>query len=221
MDKDLNRYILPDFDFADFETNMFVVDIGCGSGGQLKKLQARGCRAIGIDPDRSRVNACTQRGVSAIEGQAEKLPFANATFDGVICKSIIPYTRPPAAFREIQRILKPGAVGQFCYMSSGFYLRYLLLGPDHWLRHRFYGLRTLINTWFFTVTNRALPGLFGDTTYQSHRQLRRYYKENGFTLVRETPSRRFAGLPVFIYHTVRRDSTPWDASRNAEPQSNP
>jgi ubiquinone/menaquinone biosynthesis C-methylase UbiE len=211
MDKYLYRYILSDFSFAAFEPNMLVIDIGCGNGAQLKKLESRGCRAIGVDPDRNRVNTCTQRGVSAIEGHAEKLPFANATFDGVICKGVIPFTRPPAAFREIQRILKPGAVGQFCYLSSGFYLRYLLLGPDRWLRHRVYGLRALINTWFFEVTNRALPGLFGDTIYQSQRQLRRYYKESGFTLLRETPSRRFAGLPVFIYHTVRRDSIPCGA----------
>ncbi|MFY9561425.1 MAG: class I SAM-dependent methyltransferase [Terriglobales bacterium] len=207
MDKYLNLYSLSDYIFTTFDRDMVVLDVGCAKGKQLEKLRARGCRAIGIEPDRNRVNICKQRGVSAIVGQAEMLPFANATFDGIICKGVIPFTAPAAAFREIARVLKPGAVAQFCYLSSGFYLRYLLLGPDGWLRHRLYGLRTLINTWFFAVTNRVLPGFFGDTTYQSQSQLRRYYKEYGFTLLRETPSRRFAGLPVFIYHTVRRNTS--------------
>jgi len=209
MDKYLHRYILPDYNFATFERDMLVLDVGCGKGRQLERLRDRGCRGIGIEPDCNRVNICKERGVSAMVGRAEKLPFENATFDGVICKGVISFTEPAAAFREIARVLKPGAVAQFCYLSSGFYLRYLLLGSDGWVRHRLYGLRTLVNTRFSAATNRVLPGLFGDTLYQSQSQLRRYYKEYGFTLLQETPSRRFARLPVFIYHTLRRNSSPY------------
>jgi ubiquinone/menaquinone biosynthesis C-methylase UbiE len=209
MDKSINLYSLADYDFAAFDRGMLVLDVGCAKGNQLEKLKARGCRGIGIEPNQDRVNICGQRGLSAIVGQAEKLPFANATFDGVICKGVIPFTAPEKAFREIARVLKGGGIAQFCYLSSGFYLRYLVLGPDRWLRHRLYGLRTLINTWFFAATNRVLPGFFGDTTYQSQSLLQRYYKQCGLTLLQETPSKRFAGLPVFIYHTVRRSVTPY------------
>ena len=209
MDKSINRYSLAGYNFAAFDHGMLVLDVGCAKGNQLEKLKARGCRGIGIEPNQGRVNICGQRGLSAIVGQAERLPFANATFDGVICKGVIPFTAPKKAFREIARVLKGGGVAQFCYLGSGFYLRYLFLGPDGWLRHRLYGLRTLINTWFFAATNRVLPGFFGDTTYQSQSQLRRYYKECGLTLLLETPSKTFAGLPVFIYHAVRRDVSPY------------
>ncbi|MBZ5667746.1 MAG: class I SAM-dependent methyltransferase [Acidobacteriia bacterium] len=208
MDKYLDLYRVPDYDFATFDRDMMVLDVGCGNGAQLEKLKARGCRAIGIEPDGNRVDACKERGISAMVGRAEKLPFEDATFDGVICKGVIPYTAPAAAFHEIARVLKPGAVAQFCYLSGGFYLRYLLLGPDRWLRYRLYGLRTLLNTWFFMATNRVLPGFLGDTIYQSQSQLRRYYKEYNFTLVQETPSKKFMGLPVFIYHTVRKNTSP-------------
>jgi ubiquinone/menaquinone biosynthesis C-methylase UbiE len=208
MDKYIDLYRLPDYNFATFDRSMMVLDVGCGNGAQLEKLKARGCRPIGIEPDRNRVNNCTQRGVSAMVGCAEKLPFEDSTFDGVICKGVMPFTAQGAAFREIGRVLKPGAVAQFCYLSSGFYLRYLLLGPDRGLRYRLYGLRTLLNTWLFMATNRVLPGFLGDTIYQSQGQLRRYYKKYHFTLVRETPSKKFAGLPVFIYHAVRRMTFP-------------
>ena len=212
MDTLIDLYRLPDYNFANFDRGMMVLDVGCGNGAQLEKLKARGCHEIGIDPNGTRVNACLQRGVSAMVGCAEKLPFEDASFDGVICKGVMGFTAPKAAFREIMRILKPGAIAQFCYLSSGFYLRYLVLGPDLWFRFRFYGLRTLLNTWFFMATNRVLPGFLGNTIYQSRSQLRRYYKECNFTLMKDTPSKRFLGLPVFIYHTVRKNGTPSLAS---------
>jgi ubiquinone/menaquinone biosynthesis C-methylase UbiE len=209
MDKYLRCYTLPNYNFATFDKDMVVLDVGCGNGKQLEELKVRGCRAIGIEPDANRVHICNERGLSAIVGRAEKLPFANATFDGVICKGVIPYTAPAAAFHEIARVLKPGAVAQFCYLGSGFYFRYLLLGSGGWLRRRLYGLRTIINTGFFEATNRVLPGFFGDTTYQSQSRVRRYYKQYGFTLLQETPSSRFAGLPVFLYHTLRKSVSPY------------
>ncbi|MGB8010147.1 MAG: class I SAM-dependent methyltransferase [Terriglobales bacterium] len=205
MDKRIDLYRLPDYNFATFDRDLLVLDVGCGKGAQLGKLEACGCRAIGIDSDPLLVKLCGQRGVHATLGHAEQLPFEDATFDGVICKSVIPYTAPAAAFREIARVLKPGAVAQFCYMGSGYYLRYLLLGPEFWMRYRVYGLRVLVNTWFLLATKHVLPGFLGDTTYQSQSQVRCYYKEYGLTLLQETPSRRFLGLPVFLYHKVRKD----------------
>jgi ubiquinone/menaquinone biosynthesis C-methylase UbiE len=206
VDKYLDLYRISNYTFASFEHDMMVLDVGCGNGGQLEKLKARGCQAIGIDPNSNRVEACLERGLFAVQGHAEHLPFEDASFDGVICKGVMGYTVPTAAFREIRRVLKPEAIAQFCYLGSGFYLRYLLLGPDLWFRFRLYGLRTLINTWVFKAINRVLPGFLGNTIYYSQGMLERYYKDCNFTLLQETPSKKFLGLPVFIYHTIRRDA---------------
>ncbi|MBZ5550321.1 MAG: class I SAM-dependent methyltransferase [Acidobacteriia bacterium] len=219
MDKHIHIYTLPDYDFAAFDRNMLVLDVGCGNGKQLENLKSRGCQAIGVDPNRDRVSACVARGLSAVTGRAEELPFPTATFDGVICKGVIPYAEPARAFREISRVLKPGAIARFCYLSSGFYLRCLLLGPDHWFWCRLYGLRTLINTWLFATTGGILPQFLGDTTYQWNNQLNRIYREYGFAVLRVTPSPRFAGLPVFIYHELQRNGTAPASSTKLDPKS--
>lgn len=200
---DVNRYALLDYDFATFSPGMRVVDIGCGKGRQLQKLVGRGCRATGVEPNQERLRTCAEMGLEALPGHAEHLPFPDATFDGAICKGVIPFTAEPLAFQEVARVLKPAGIAQFCYLGAGFYLRMMLLGSGGRLKQRAYGLRVFINTWLFALTGRVLPGYWGDTLYQSRRRLRKYYIENRFTLLRETPSKKFLGLPVFIYHAFQ------------------
>ena len=143
-----------------------------------------------------------QLGLHVVTGHAEHLPIENGVCDGVICKGVIPFTEERTAFREIARILKPGGIAHLWYLGSGFYLRLLVMGSGGWLKQRFYGLRTIINTWIFAVPGHVLPGDWGDTVYQSRSRLSRYYLENRFAFRDETPSKTFLGLPVFIYHIV-------------------
>src|SRR5437868_12173782 len=192
---DMTPYILGDYDFATFAPDMRVVDIGCGNGQQVQKLLQRGCRAIGIEPNRERLQRCVDLGLQVVAAHAEQLPLAGKTFDGVICKVVIPLTVETRALREIARILKPDGIAQISYQGAGYYLRLLILGSGGWLKQRVYGLRTLINTWLFVLSGRVLPGFWGDTLYQSHRRLRRYYAENRLILTRETPSKTFLRLP--------------------------
>jgi SAM-dependent methyltransferase len=199
----INLYALLDYNFADFQPGMRVLDIGCGKGGQLNKLTSRGCHAVGLDPNQERLRLCTDAGLEVVTGHAEELPFPDASFDGVICKGVIPYTIEPVAFREIARVLKPGGRAQLVYLAAGFYLRLLMLGQGGRVKQRVYGLKTFLNTWLYALTGGILPGHWGDTVYQSRRRLRKYYKENRFRLLRETPSKTFFGLPVFIYHAIQ------------------
>lgn len=200
---DMTLYILGDYDFVTFAPGMRVVDIGCGNGRQLQQLRERGCRAIGLELSYERLRGCAERGLQVVAAQAEQLPLAGATFDGVICKAVIPLTVESIALREIARILKPDGIARFCYQGAGFYLRLLILGSGGKLKQRVYGLRTLINTWLFALTGWVLPGYWGDTLYQSRCRLHEYYSENRLTLIRESPSKTFLRLPVFIYHVVQ------------------
>jgi len=202
---DINRFALLDYNFAAFEPGALVLDVGCGKGGQLLKLLGRRCQAVGLDPNIERVRICVGLGLKVAVGEAEHLPFHEASFDGVICKGVIPYTSESVAFREIARVLKPGGIAQIVYLSSGFYLRLFLLGQGGRIKQRIYGLRTLLNTWLFALTGRILPGVWGNTIYQSRRRLRKYYAGNRLTLVCETPSKCFFGLPVFLYHTLQSE----------------
>lgn len=196
----LNAYILG-YDFTEFTPGMKVLDIGCGNGRQLQKLVGRGCYAVGVEVDAEKVRKCRELGLDVSQGEAERLPFPNASFDGVICKGVIPFTVEPLAFQEITRILKPGGTAQFCYLGAGYYLQVLLLGA--WHASRIYGLRTIINTWLFVLTHLVMPGFLGDTLYQSRKRLKKYYALNRLTLLHDTPAKEFFGFPVIIYHLVQ------------------
>jgi len=51
---------------------------------------------------------------------------------------------------------------------------------------------------------RRLPGRLGNTLYQSSARLSQYYVANGLEVERETASQTFLGMPVFIYHRLRK-----------------
>jgi SAM-dependent methyltransferase len=195
-------YFAVDFVFADFPPGARVLDIGFGGGGQMRKLQALGCRPVGIEYDHSLALQGRTQGLAVCRAQAEQLPIATASLDGLICKVVIPYTDEAAAVAEMARVLRPGAVARISYHGLGYSLRYLLTDPD-WKR-RLYGARVLVNTAVYRLTGRRLPGFWGDTVNQSSRRLQQYYRRTGLELVAEHPSPQFAGAPVFIYHTVRR-----------------
>jgi SAM-dependent methyltransferase len=185
------HYVLPQA--FNFPPSAVVLDVGCATGKQL--AQAPGKLKIGIEPDMACASECRDRGFPVARAVAEHLPFASDSFDGIICKSVLCLTLEDKAMREIARVLKRDSRCYLANNSSGYYFRYLLIGS--W-KERLYGLRVLLNTWWWIMTKRPLPGFVGDTIYQSHRRLRRYFKANGLKIVSEQ-EKRFLGLPVFIY----------------------
>src|SRR5215204_1754444 len=195
-------YIDQEFVFADFPAGSRVLDIGFGTGEQMRRIGARGCRSVGLEIDPGLARNGRLAGLSVCRAQAEHLPFATAGMDGVVCKVVIPYTDEEKAVSEIARVLRPGGIARVSYHGSGYFLRYLI-ADSNW-RRRVYGLRTIVNTFFYGLTGLRLSGFWGDTLYQSERRLRRYYAAHGLELVDARPSPGFAGAPVFIYHVLRR-----------------
>jgi SAM-dependent methyltransferase len=197
-----DRYISPDYDFADFPAGSRVLDVGFGGGEEMRAVLRRGCQVFGIEYDEALAVRGRAGGLAVCRASAEQLPFASGSFDGLMCKVVIPYTDEAKAIAEIARVLRRGGVGHVAYHGLGYSWRYLFTEPD-WKR-RLYGVRTIVNTHVYRVTGRRLPGFWGDTVYQAPRPLSHYYRRAGLELVEAHLSPRFAGAPVFIYHTVRR-----------------
>ena len=191
---DFHPYLLPQA--RDFADSASVLDVGCGTGQQLVEVSGR--LKIGVEPDVDCARQAQDRGISVIRAQAEHLPFAANTFNGIICKVVISLTLEDQTVREIGRVIKPNGKAYLACEGSGYYLRCLLLGSA---KTRLYGLRTLINTWWWVVTHRRLPGFVGDTIYQSRRRLRHYFKSNQLEIVSER-QKRFLGFPVFLYSEI-------------------
>jgi ubiquinone/menaquinone biosynthesis C-methylase UbiE len=94
-----------------------VLDVACGPGFLTMTFAARCARATGFDAtdaflDLARAEA-VRRGLANIEfrsGDAESLPFADATFDVVSCRAAFHhFPRPERVLAEMRRVARPGA----------------------------------------------------------------------------------------------------------------
>ncbi len=197
-----SRYILHDYSFSDFAAGSRVVDVGCGPGAQLEETVGRGCRAVGVELNHGSLVACKNRGLTVVQARAEALPIRTGTLDGLICKVMLSYTDEARALSEFARTLKPRGTAYVAYHGIGFYVRYLVAGSGWKLR--FYGLRSIVNTWFYAVLGWRLPGFLGDTLYQNRGRLRRVYRRLGLSVTEDMRSPSFLGLPVFIYQKLER-----------------
>ncbi len=86
-----------------------IVDLGCGTGLITGHLQNG--LVVGMDISRWNLERAQTHapGVAAVQGDLERLPFASASFDTVVCTETLEHVPDPhQALREMWRILKPG-----------------------------------------------------------------------------------------------------------------
>jgi len=84
-----------------------VLDAGCGSGRLFTyELRGRASRIVGLDAEREL--AGNPNIEEPVLGDLAALPFGDRTFDLIICKHVLEHLeQPPAAVRELARILRP------------------------------------------------------------------------------------------------------------------
>jgi ubiquinone/menaquinone biosynthesis C-methylase UbiE len=109
---DTNRELVDRFiRFARLRPGDRVLDLGCGSGVFAAEVARRGMLVAGIDlSSRLLVRGHMQApSVGFAVGDAEQLPFADGTFDGVLLSGIVHHLPNPApAAREVHRVLRVG-----------------------------------------------------------------------------------------------------------------
>lgn len=95
--------------------NLDVLDVGCGQGIDLANFARAGARVTGVDltPRHVELADAHLRAVdlvgTAVQGDAECLPFPDETFDRVSSNGVLHHTPNMAtALREIYRVLRPG-----------------------------------------------------------------------------------------------------------------
>lgn len=119
-----------------------LLDAGCGEGRHCFGALERGAHVVGLDLDhgslRGAVGALRRRGRergqlgAMLQGDTFRLPFADASFDKVICAEVMEHVHDfPAAAHELARVTKPGGRVAVTIPTATSEHLYLRLGDDY------------------------------------------------------------------------------------------
>jgi demethylmenaquinone methyltransferase / 2-methoxy-6-polyprenyl-1,4-benzoquinol methylase len=104
------RFLVSRIDVGPDDT---VLDVATGTGAVARELLARkGCTVVGLDQSPEMLAEARRRlpsNVSLVEGNAESLPFPDASFDALTFTYLLRYVSDqPATLRELVRVVRPG-----------------------------------------------------------------------------------------------------------------
>lgn len=111
-------------DFATVTAGQRVLDVGCGPGALTAELALRLGEGLvsAVDPSEAFVSAAQERhsGVDVRLASAERLPFADRTFDGTIAQLVVHFMADPAiGLGEMARVTRSGGVVAACVWDHG------------------------------------------------------------------------------------------------------
>ncbi len=119
-----------------------LLDAGCGEGRHCFGALERGAHVVGLDLDlaslkasarnlKQRASECDRLG-ALIQGNALQLPFADGTFDKVICSEVMEHVHDyRGAARELARVTKPGGCLAITIPTATSESLYLRVGDDY------------------------------------------------------------------------------------------
>lgn len=117
---DHESWIRPAFAQLGAVRGLDVLDYGCGHGMAAVVLARAGARVTAFDLSHGYIveararAAANEAGVSILQADAERLPFADQTFDRVWGNAILHHLDIVPAADELCRVLRPGGVAVFC-----------------------------------------------------------------------------------------------------------
>jgi ubiquinone/menaquinone biosynthesis C-methylase UbiE len=86
-----------------------VVEVGCGTGLVLQRVQGFAASACGVDLSPGMLEKARARGLDVREGDATALPFADASFDVAYSFKVLAHVPElDRALAEMARVVRPG-----------------------------------------------------------------------------------------------------------------
>jgi SAM-dependent methyltransferase len=131
-----------DLERLDVREGDLVLDAGCGEGRHCFGCLERGARVVGLDLDfeslRLAARRLRRRGeelgrlAAMNQGDAFHLPYADGTFDRVICSEVMEHVHDyVGAGRELARVTRPGGRLAITIPTATSENLYLRLGDDY------------------------------------------------------------------------------------------
>jgi SAM-dependent methyltransferase len=175
-----------------------VLDIGCGAGQELRPfVRNPGTLGVGVDvsPEAGRAARALfaaeqpDSRVTFVRASAERLPFGDASFDLIICRLALPYTRNADALAEMARLLRPGGVLLLKFHHARYYtLKFREAVAARRPRPALHALRVLGAGLVYHITgSQPRGGLTGGETFQTMWMLRRELGRLGLRVRRPLP----------------------------------
>ncbi len=174
-----------------------VLDVGCGAGQELFPfLEKTNALCIGIDiaEELGKItNAIFKQKefsdrAKFARSKGESLPFANESFDVVLCRVALPYMNNRETIAEVARILKPKGVFLLKTHAPPFYSAMLkdrikTLKP----KQIAYPLICLTASFYHLLSGKQLENGFwhGKEIFQTRRFLEKEFAKNGMEIKSE------------------------------------
>lgn len=123
-------------------SDLFILDVGCGTGQMILRLAEEGHRSLGIDifVDDQLVSNPHPKMVCFSLGTATNLPLAAESFDLVLSLDVLEHVDDSIALDQIFRVLIPGGVGIFSVPAFPWLWSYRDEGAGHLRRYTKTGL---------------------------------------------------------------------------------
>jgi ubiquinone/menaquinone biosynthesis C-methylase UbiE len=189
-------------------TGLDVLDVGCGQGIDLYHYAKSGANATGIDLtprhcELARAHlAVMGLGAEVVNGDAENLPFDDASFDRISSNGVLHHTPDmPAALRAIRRVLKPGGEARIIVYNRNslhYYVNQVLfLGVLHGWLFKERSMEGVLSRGveYSRIDARPLVRVY------SPKQMREIMREAGFGDV-STTVRHFNVSDTFVTHLL-------------------
>lgn len=167
-----------------------VLDVGCGAGQELIPFaEKKGAFCIGIDTGKElgeigknfieSLNYAEK--IMFVRSKGEDLPFADESFDVVLCRVALPYMNNKKAIAETARVLRPGGVYLLKTHAPAFYFGMLKRRFGSFdLRQYAYPMICLANGIYHQLTGKQLEKGFwkGKEVFQTRSFLEKELKKN-------------------------------------------
>lgn len=191
-----------------------VLDLPAGTGRFVGILRARGCRVHAVDISEDMLHELRRRhpageGLIIERGDAEALPYADASFDYVVCWRLF-HLLPPAASERVLRELGRVCRGQI--VLDVFGVEDLGVATAVWRR-----IKTCVRAGWRRLRHDppASATAVGSTPWAhiksyafTERGLRRRFTRCGLRLLRAETLTRYHGTPARIYFLAREPAAP-------------
>ncbi|MGI8787738.1 MAG: methyltransferase domain-containing protein [Pyrinomonadaceae bacterium] len=181
-----------------------VLDLGCGAGQELLPfIEKTSAFCVGADIAEKLGEVSggffrRQKRAVFVRSRGENLPFADASFDVVLCRVALPYMNNRRTIAEVARVLRPDGIFLLKTHAPSFYFgmirrRWKTFSP----KQIAYPLICLTGgAWHFLTGSQPQNGFWaGKEVFQTEGFLRREFSRNNLQIVkhlsdtnRETPS---------------------------------